>query len=80
MVVLWRLFQPLLVKDDFLVGKYEILFGDEDDRVLACFRRIGRSGIEILIALNAPGAVGDVWFHRYHRPSAVGLVEVIVPR
>jgi len=48
------LLEPLLVKEDFLVGKHEILFGDEDDRVLACFRRIGRGGVKVLIALNAP--------------------------
>ena len=54
------LFEPLLVEDALLVGKYEIPFGDQDDDVLGRFRRVGCSCVKELIAFNTPGPMGDV--------------------
>src|SRR6516165_7781588 len=74
------LFEPRLIKDDLLVGEYEIPFGDQDDRVLICFPGGKRSSIKELIAFNTPRPMSYVWVRRQHRPGAVRPVEIVVPR
>jgi hypothetical protein len=49
------LLEPRLIKNDLLVGKYKIALGEQDDGVFARLRRVGRSGVKVLIAFNAPG-------------------------
>jgi membrane associated rhomboid family serine protease len=74
------LFRPRLEEDDLPVHENEICLADEDDGVLARERRIGCGRVEILIAVDAPSAMGDVRLGREHRPGAVGPIEIIVPR
>ena len=58
------LFEPRLIEDICLISKYEILSGDQDDGVLGRFDRLGRGGVKVLIAFNAPTLMGDVLFDR----------------
>jgi len=56
-------FEPRLIEDIYLICKYEIFFGDQDDGVLGRFGRGGRGGVKVLIAFNAPTHMGGSAAH-----------------
>ena len=70
------LFEPRLIKDFCLVCKYEILLGDEYDGVLARFGRVGRGGVKVLIAFNAPIAARIIP-RGLHHPMLNGSVNIL---
>jgi hypothetical protein len=61
-----------------LIRKYEIFFGDQNDRVLARFSWLYGSGVKVLITFNAPTSMCGVFFNRQHRPGTIAPEEIFV--